>query len=102
MAVELLPFEQNEEEIRIIANYESFMRISCVYNGQFAFVWTEDNLMGVVDYDGNVIVTPEYQKIEYAYRGGDYTMDELVFIAHGNNGIIQVINARNQEKIIES
>lgn len=29
-------------------------------------------------------------------------MDELVFIAHGNNGIIQVINARNQEKIIES
>ena len=58
--------------------------------------------MGVVDYDGNVIVTPEYQKIEYAYRGGDYTMDELVFIAHGNNGIIQVINARNQEKIIES
>ena len=99
---ELLPFEQNEEEIRIIANYESFVRISCVYNGQFAFVWTEDNLMGVVDYDGNVIVTPEYQKIEYAYRGGDYTMDELVFIAHGNNGIIQVINARNQEKIIES
>ncbi len=58
-------FEQNEEEIRIIANYESFVRISCVYNGQFAFVWTEDNLMGVVDYDGNVIVTPEYQKIEY-------------------------------------
>ena len=52
--------------------------------------------------DGNVIVTPEYQKIEYAYQGGDYTMDELVFIAHGNNGIIQVINARNQEKIIES
>lgn len=30
------------------------------------------------------------------------TMKELVFIAHGNNGIIQVINARNQEKIIES
>lgn len=56
---------------------------------------------GIID-DGNVIVTPEYQKIEYAYRGGDYTMDELVFIAHGNNGIIQVINARNQEKIIES
>ena len=25
-------------------------------------------------------------------------MDELVFIAHGNNGIIQVINARNQKK----
>ena len=60
---ELLPFEQNEEEIRIIANYESFVRISCVYNGQFAFVWTEDNLMGVVDYDGNVIVPPEYQKL---------------------------------------
>ena len=71
------------------------MRISCVYNGQFAFVWTEDNLMGVVDYDGNVIVPPEYQKIEYAYWGDDYAMDELVFIAHGNNGIIQVINARN-------
>ena len=49
-----------------------------------------------------VIVPPEYQKIEYAYRGDDYAMDELVFIAHGNNGIIQVINARNQEKIIES
>ena len=98
---ELLPFEQNEEEIRIIASYESIVKISCVYSGQFAFVWTEDNLMGVVDYNGNVIVPPEYRKIEYAYWGEDYTMDELVFIAHGNDGIIQVINAR-EEQTIES
>ena len=57
--------------------------------------------MGVVDYNGNVIVPPEYRKIEYAYWGEDYTMDELVFIAHGNDGIIQVINAR-EEQTIES
>lgn len=57
----------------------------------------------IIQFGDRIITNKEhYQKIEYAYRGGDYTMDELVFIAHGNNGIIQVINARNQEKIIES
>lgn len=94
---ELCPLEQNEEEIRIIANYESFVKISNVYDGEFAFVWTEDDLMGVVDYNGDVIVSPEFREIEYAYLGDDYSMDELVFIAHGSNGTIQVINASKKK-----
>lgn len=36
---ELLPFEE-DEEFKIIACYDSFVKISYVYSGNFAFVWT--------------------------------------------------------------
>lgn len=46
---ELLPFEE-DEEFKIIACYDSFVKISYVYSGNFAFVWTVEGSMGVVDY----------------------------------------------------
>ena len=96
---ELLPFEDNEEEIRIIASYDSFVRISYVYSGEFAYVWTADNLMGVVDYNGDLIVPAAYQEIEYAYLGDDHSMNTLIFLAHDEKGIVHVINARNGDAV---
>lgn len=92
---ELLPFD-GDEEIKIIACYDSFLKISCVYSGSFAFVWSEDDLMGVVDYKGDVIVPAKYQKIEFVYLGEELTMDELVFLAHDETGKVHVINARGE------
>lgn len=96
---ELLPFEQSEEEIRIIASYDSFVNISYVYSGEFAFVWTADNLMGVVDYNGDLIVPAVYQEIEYDYLGDDRSMNTLVFLARDENGIVHVINARKGDTV---
>lgn len=95
---ELLPFE-DDEEVRIIASYDSFVRISYVYSGEFAYVWTADNLMGVVDYNGNLIVPTVYQEIECEYLGDDHSMNTLVFLAHDEKGIVHVINARNGDTV---
>lgn len=92
---ELLPFEE-DEEIKIIACYDSFVKISYVYSGNFAFVWTEEGSMGVVDYKGDVIVPAKYQKIEFDYIGEEYTMNELVFLAHDYTGKVHVIKARGE------
>lgn len=94
---ELLPYEG--EEIEIIGRYDSFVKISYVYNGEFAFVWTEENLMGVVDYNGDVIVPAEYQNIEFAYLGEEWTMSNLVFLAHDNTGTVHVIKARGENVV---
>lgn len=91
----LMPFDSNEE-IKIIARYDSFVKISYVHYGEFAFVWTEDDLMGVIDYNGDIIVPAVYKNIEYAYLGDELTMDELVFMAHDNTGIVHVIKARGE------
>lgn len=96
---ELLPFENDEEEIRIIASYDSFVSISYVYSGEFAFVRTVDNLMGVVDYNGDLIVPAVYQKIEYDYLGDNHSMNTLVFLAHDEKGIVHVINARKGDAV---
>lgn len=88
---ELLPFEE-DEEIKIIACYDSFVKISYVYSGNFAFVWTEEGSMGVVDYKGDVIVPAKYQKIEFDYIGEEYTMNELVFLAHDYTGKVLLIS----------
>lgn len=96
---ELLPFEQSEEEIRIIASYDSFVNISYVYSGEFAFVWTTDNLMGVVDYKGDLIVPAEYREIEYDYLGDDHSINTVVFLAHDENGIVHVINGRKGDTV---
>ncbi len=77
---ELLPFEE-DEEIRIIARYDSFVKISHVHYGMFAFVWSKDGLMGVVDGYGDVIVPAEYQDIDYEFIRDDFTMNNLMFIA---------------------
>lgn len=92
---ELLPFEE-DEEIKIIACYDSFVKISYVYSGNFAFVWTEESSMGVVDYKGDVIVPAKYQKIEFDYIGEEYTMNELVFLAQDYTGKVHVIKARGE------
>lgn len=92
---ELLPFEE-DEEIKIIACYDSFVKISYVYSGNFAFVWTEEGSMGVVDYKGDVIVPAKYQKIEFDYIGEEYTMNELVFLAQDYTGKVHVIKARGE------
>lgn len=92
---ELLPFEE-DEEIKIIACYDSFVKISYVYSGNFAFVWTEESSMGVVDYKGDVIVSAKYQKIEFDYIGEEYTMNELVFLAQDYTGKVHVIKARGE------
>lgn len=89
---ELNPFD-GDEEIRIIARYDSFVKISHVYSGVFAFVWTEDGLMGVVDYKGDIIVPAEYQSIKFEYLGEDSNIDDLVFIAQdmdGKNHVMKV------------
>ena len=78
---ELDPFA-GEEEIRIISHYDAFVKISYVYCGEFAFVWTEDGQMGVVDFKGDIIVPAEYQDIKYEYLGDDLNMDNLIFIGH--------------------
>lgn len=96
---ELLPLEDDEEEIRIIASYDSFVNISYVYSGEFAFVWTADNLVGVVDYSGDLIVPAMYQEIEYDYLGDDHSMDTLVFLAHDEKGIVHVINAKKGDTV---
>ena len=96
---ELLPLEDDEEEIRIIASYDSFVNISYVYSGEFAFVWTADNLVGVVDYNGDLIVPAVYQEIEYDYLGDDHSMDTLVFLAHDEKGIVHVINAKKGDTV---
>ena len=90
---ELAPFD-SEEEIEIIARYDSFVNISYVYYGEFAFVWTKDDLMGVVDYKGDIIVPAEYQKIEFEYIGADFNMDNLIFMAQDKNGIVHVLKAK--------
>lgn len=95
---ELLPLE-DEEEIRIIASYDSFVNISYVYSGEFAFVWTADNLVGVVDYNGDLIVPAVYQEIEYDYLGDDHSMNTLVFLAHDEKGIVHVINAKKGDTV---
>lgn len=95
----MLPFEDNEEEIKIIANYDSFVSISYVYSGEFAFSRTVDNLMGAVDYNGNLIVPAVYQEIEYDYLGDDHSMNTLVFLAHDEKGIVHVINARKGDTV---
>ena len=92
---ELLPFEE-DEEIKIIACYDSFVKISYVYSGNFAFVWIEESSMGVVDYKGDVIVPAKYQKIEFDYIVEEYTMNELVFLAHEYTGKVHVIKARGE------
>lgn len=96
---ELLPLEDDEEEIRIIASYDSFVNISYVYSGEFAFVWTADNLVGVVDYNGDLIVPAVYQEIEYDYLGDDHSMNTLVFLAHDEKGIVHVINAKKGDTV---
>lgn len=85
---------EREEEINMIASYDSFVKISPVYDGEFAFVWTQDDRMGVIDYKGDIIVPAVYQKIEYKYQGNDLGMDELIFLAQDENGITQVIDAK--------
>ena len=95
---ELLPLE-DDEEIRIIASYDSFVNISYVYSGEFAFVWTADNLVGVVDYNGDLIVPAVYQEIEYDYLGDDHSMNTLVFLAHDEKGIVHVINAKKGDTV---
>lgn len=92
---ELIPFEGNEE-IKIIARYDFYVKISYVYCGNFAFVWTDDDLMGVVDYNGDVIVSARYQNIEFAYIGEEITMNKLVFLARDDNGTVHVIKAREK------
>lgn len=96
---ELLPLEDDEEEIRIIASYDSFVNISYVYSGEFAFVWTADNLVGVVDYNGDLIVPAVYQEIEYDYLGDDHSMNTLVFLAHDEKEIVHVINAKKGDTV---
>lgn len=91
---ELFPFEQSEEEIKIIANYDSFVKISYVYGGEFAFVWTKDNLMGVVNYKGEVIIPAIYPEIEFEYYGED--MDEPIFLASDKKGMIHVIRMKGE------
>lgn len=90
---ELDPFD-GEEEIRIIAYYDAFAKISYVYCGEFAFVWTEDGKKGVVDYKGDIIVPAEYQDIEFEYLGDDLIMDNLIFIAQDTKGMRHVIKAK--------
>lgn len=95
---ELFPFD-GEEEIKIIARYDSFVKISYVYSGDFAFVWTEEDLMGVVDYNGDVIVPAKYQNIGSAYLGDELTMSELVFLAHDEKGTVHVIKAKGENVV---
>lgn len=90
---ELDPFD-SEEEIRIIAHYDAFVKISYVYCGEFAFVWTADGKMGVVDYKGDIIVPAEYQDIDFEYLGDDLNMDNLIFIAKDTKGMQHVIKAK--------
>lgn len=90
---ELDPFD-SEEEIRIIAHYDSFVKISYVYCGEFAFVWTEDGQSGVVNYKGDIIVPAEYQDIKFEYLGDDHNMDNLIFIAQDTKGMRHVIKAK--------
>lgn len=87
-------FEQSKEEIRILASYDSFVKISYVYSGEFAFVWTADNKMGVVDYKGDLIVPAVYQKIEYDYPRDDRSVNTLVFLAYDENEVVHVINGQ--------
>ena len=84
-----------EAGIRIIARYDSFVKISCVYSGEFAFVWTEDGKEGVVDYKGDIIVPAEYQGIEFDYLGDTHNMDNLIFIAQDTKGVHHVIRAKD-------
>lgn len=93
---ELLPFEE-DEEIRIIARYDSFVKISYVHYGMFAFVWSEDGLMGVVDGYGDVIVPTEYQDIDYEFIRDDFTMNNLMFMAQDNKGLTHVIKAKGED-----
>lgn len=93
---EIDPFE-GDEEIRIIAYYDSFVKISYVYCGEFAFVWTENGQMGVVDYKGDIIVPAEYQDIKYEYCGDDLSMDNLIFIAQDTKGMHHVIKAKEAD-----
>lgn len=95
---ELDPFE-GDDEIRIIARYDSFVKISYVHCGMFAFVWTEDGLMGVVDGYGDVIVPAEYQNIEFEFIRDDFTMDNLMFIAQDSEGLTHVIKAKGEDFI---
>lgn len=95
---ELDPFE-GEEEIRIIARYDAFIKISYVYCGEFAFVWTEDGQMGVVDFKGDIIVPAEYQDINFEYLGDDLNMDNLIFIGKDDKGISHVIKARENDRV---
>lgn len=90
---ELDPFD-SEEEIRIIAHYDAFVKISYVYCGEFAFVWTADGKMGVVNYTGDIIVPAEYQDIDFEYLGDDLNMDNLIFITQDTKGMRYVIKAK--------
>lgn len=90
--------DDEDEEVKVIASYDEFIKISQVYGEDFAYVWTADDKMGVVDYKGDVIVPAEYQKIEHAYVGEDIESLEHVFLAHDENGIVKVWRFLNCRK----
>lgn len=53
------------EEIQIIKEFDQFKDISYVYCASFAIVTSEDDLHGVVNYEGDLIIEPYYQAVDY-------------------------------------
>lgn len=53
------------EEIQIIKEFDQFKDISYVYCASFAIVTSEDDLHGVVNYEGDLVIEPFYQAVDY-------------------------------------
>ena len=85
-----------DEEFSIIAEYNNFSEISYVYIGKYAYVWTNDGKMGVVNCKGDVVVPAVYQYIEYKSIGDDLSDDNIAFLAHTLEGTIDVIKLRDK------
>ena len=91
------------KEFNIIKEYEEFNKISEVFLDAFAFVWTEDDYMGVIDSAGELIVQPNYISVEHKFikenDEADYTdfnLNNILFLATDQEGMIHVIKAGNK------
>lgn len=54
-----------EEEFRIVEEYEQFEDISYVYMGEFAIVKNRFDMYGVVDWNGELIISDSYKSISF-------------------------------------
>ncbi|MBO6300491.1 MAG: DUF3298 domain-containing protein [Lachnospiraceae bacterium] len=60
------------DEFEILKEYEKFIAISEAYFGTFAIVKNEDNLFGVINYQGDLVIEDKYLSIDYeVLDGGD-------------------------------
>ena len=85
----LFDLREGENGFMIYREIDGYNSVSPIYYGSFAIVKNAENMYGVIDYKGDLIITDRYKSIEYKIvdDGDDYWYgDHVVFSLYEKDG----------------